>query len=84
MFVRSLAVLALAAAAMVPLVAQGSAPQVTVAPVAAEPLIGQWRVDLTATPAEGTAGRYYTDMVIESVQGEAIHNMPAKLKGRRN
>ena len=43
-----------------------------VAQVSAEPLVGKWRVDLTAAPAEGLKGRYYTDMVIESVQGDRI------------
>ena len=42
-----------------------AAPPVVVASVSAEPLLGQWRVDLTASPAEGVSGRYYTDMVIE-------------------
>jgi len=44
----------------------------TIAPVAADPILGQWRVDLTASPAEGKAGRYYTDMVITSVEGNRI------------
>jgi hypothetical protein len=43
-----------------------------VAKVSADPLIGKWRVDLTASPAEGLKGRYYTDMVIESVEGDRI------------
>lgn len=43
-----------------------------VAKVSAEPLIGKWRVDLTASPAEGLKGRYYTDMVVESVEGDRI------------
>jgi hypothetical protein len=47
-------------------------PPVVVAPVSAEPLLGQWRVDLTSTPAEGVKGRYYTDMVIDSVKGDRV------------
>lgn len=72
-----IAVLFVSVAAMAPLVVPvTSAPApiapITVTPVSAEPLLGQWRVDLTATPAEGTKGRYYTDMVVESVQGDRI------------
>jgi hypothetical protein len=69
-----IAVLFLSLAASVPLVVPvTSAPApIAVTPVSAEPLLGQWRVDLTATPAEGIKGRYYTDMVIESVQGDRI------------
>ena len=44
----------------------------TVAPVPADPLIGKWRVDLTASPAEGKSGRYYTEMEITSVDGNRI------------
>jgi hypothetical protein len=49
-----------------------AAPPVVVAPVNAEPLLGQWRVDLTASPSEGVNGRYYTDMVIDSVKGDRV------------
>jgi hypothetical protein len=44
----------------------------TIAPVPADTIIGPWRVDLTASPSEGKAGRYYTDMVITSVEGNRI------------
>jgi hypothetical protein len=47
-------------------------PPVVVAPVSAEPLLGQWRVDLTSSPAEGVKGRYYTDMMIDSVKGDRV------------
>ena len=43
-----------------------------VAPTNAEPLIGDWRVDLTAAPEEGVKGRYYTDMKIVTVDGNRI------------
>lgn len=42
------------------------------APVAAEPLLGQWRVDLTAAPQPAKNERYYTDLQITSVQGDRI------------
>lgn len=63
----------LAALAVVGVGAQVSAaPPVAVAPVSAEPLLGQWRVDLTSSPADGLKGRYYSDMVIEGMQGDRI------------
>ncbi len=63
----------LAAFAIVAAGAPGyAAPPVVVTPVSAEPLLGQWRVDLTPSPAEGVKGRYYTDMVIDSVKGDRV------------
>lgn len=50
----------------------GATAPVVVAPVSAEPLLGQWRVDLTSSPSEGVKGRYYTDMVIDSVKGDRV------------
>lgn len=57
---------------MAAVTATRAAPPVAVAQVSADPLLGSWRVDLTSSPGDGLKGRYYTDMVIESVQGDRV------------
>jgi len=52
--------------------ARPPAPAAVVEAQSAQPLVGQWRVDLTSSPREGVTGRYYTDFVVTSVDDNRI------------
>ena len=65
-------VLGLAAAVLVIGATAAYADLTKIEPVAADPIMVVWRVDLTASPAEGKNAHYYAQMEIASVDGNRI------------
>ncbi len=49
-----------------------AAPPVPISSLAADPLVGDWRVDLTAQPEDSAGGRYFTVMTITSIADDRI------------